>query len=323
MDRVMRSASKLITILIIILLLVHLGPYSIGSTSDSSDTQVEQSSNSSVFYEYSPQVDIERTKRVLKAYYDGDLEACIELGIDTFWQYPDDTTSIVFALSCLKRTGKLLERSRDIEDKLFNKQINPQLAHVFLGFSSLVEYLATDQEAYLKDAKDEFMASLEGTETYASTFTGLGIVYYLQKLDTKALWNLERSYKLNPQDPITVEYLAKVYRRLDSASKAEDILRRLLQRVEYPDGYLLLGIIEFESSEYEKAETDFLTAVKLAGADKDIKLIGLIRASDCAQKRGDNEKAINYLQQALQLDPKNSWIKYKLEKLSGSDQNGS
>ncbi len=307
--------SRLADILKVLILITFTLTTAMTSTPKSS--RGEGFKASTPLYERQVRYDPKTIQEVIDLYYTGDFNSCYEKGINSFWKYPDSTTTLIFGLVCASELGELENVAKDVEDQLFNSQVDPQLAHTFLGFVSLMEYVNTAREEYLRDAKEEFLEAISGPEKYASSLTGLGITYYLNNLDLKALWNLERSYRLLPDDPITTEYLAKTYMKFSKERKALKVLSSMLDKYLYPDGYFLYGVILFNDGRYEEALKAFDKCQELDKGNVNVKITCLVRASDTAVKLGLKEKAIRYLELASKLDPGNSWIKHKLKKLTG------
>ena len=307
-----KGRHKLVSLLIPMLLILILIASSISFPS--------KGDSPSPLYERKLQADPSKTQEIINLYYQGDFQTCFEKGKEYIWSYPDDATIMVFTISAASQLDQISDLAKETEDKLFNDEVNPQIAHTLLGFISLMEYTSTGQEEYLRDAKEEFLEAISGSEKYASSFTGLGMTYYMNKLHLKALWNLERSYKINPYDPLTVEYLAKTYRKLGNSDKALKVLRKLNQKIQYPDAFFLTGLILFERGIYEEAFENFMRCQELDEKNINLKVTCLVRASDSANMLHNKSQAIELLEKALRIDPKNPWVRYKLKKLRGEDE---
>jgi len=150
--------------------------------------------------------------------------------------------------------------------------------------------------------------------SYSSVYTGLGIVYYEKGLNERAISNLNKALSITPNDPIALEYYAKLQNKLQNYQLTISKLEKLKNLIEYPDLLFLLGYAYEMTNEINKAIDTYNLTYKL-----DTNLLGngyiaLLRLGDIYLKqKKDKEKAIQTYNLILQVIPDSITAKTKIE----------
>lgn len=99
----------------------------------------------------------------------------------------------------------------------------------------------------------------------ASVHLNLGLAYWMQGKTDNAIVSLGRAGELSPSDPRPMEFLAMLYQDLDLWDDARGALDLANQRLSYSPRILTaMGVVDYHSGQFERAESLFGQAVELA-----------------------------------------------------------
>jgi tetratricopeptide (TPR) repeat protein len=295
-------------------------------------------SNSEVIYKIN-ELNLYETNKIFSYYYNEDFEKCYNYCYDLIKKDPGNTTAYVFYFASSYQLNKLQETINSINDEYYdytkelvtknNQLLENDKKYQYLSFlnaySNLFLYYINEEKAkasYLEEALNNFRNTLFFPASYSSVYTGLGIVYYEKGLNERAISNLNKALSITPNDPIALEYYAKLQNKLQNYQLTISKLEKFKNLIEYPDLLFLLGYAYEMTNEINKAIDTYNLTYKL-----DPKLLGngyiaLLRLGDIylTQKK-DKEKAIQTYNLILQVIPDSITAKTKIEEAKNFNPN--
>ena len=108
--------------------------------------------------------------------------------------------------------------------------------------------------------------------------------------------SIGKSYLAAGQAQKALDYLAGAMRRFPSSADLKNDLA---------GAYIESGNDLMQADKYPEARNAFATALAIPPENAGVKASALVGLSECLSHAGDNKGAIEYLQQAVALDPKN------------------
>jgi Tfp pilus assembly protein PilF len=168
------------------------------------------------------------------------------------------------------------------------------------------------QQRRLKEAQEAFRLILDLAPDDAQAHFYLGSVYEELKERPKAILELKKSIKLNPDYPEALNSLGYLYvEDNQNLTDAEAMIKKALTMDPENGAYIdSLGWLHFKQGKFEEAAKELEKAASLSN---DPVICGHL--GDAYFKAGNAAGAKSSWQKSLKLDPKQDNIKEKLDKL--------
>ena len=131
----------------------------------------------------------------------------------------------------------------------------------------------------------------------------------------EAVAELTEAYKFDPRDPEILSLLAEIYGAAGFIDPAADLIQKSM-RENFSDvrGWIMLAnLYAQKGGAYQELALEQLNQAE--NLDPKQSMIPYLRGNICA-RRGQIEEAKNYLRKALELDPKNMYAKRDLDILN-------
>ncbi len=152
-------------------------------------------------------------------------------------------------------------------------------------------------------ARAKLREAIELMPNYSVPHRELGFVLYKELRQQEAIASLERSAKLNPDDPVTYRYMGATWAVLGNWNKAADAFRKAL--LLYPsDAESLDGLITvlLKLGRYDEVILEVEDAIA-SRPDDTLHVPFLLGLGEALTKRGEWERAIATLRRAVDLSP--------------------
>ncbi len=152
-------------------------------------------------------------------------------------------------------------------------------------------------------------------ESPAEINARLGLNYLLQGNYDVALEKLQRAIEQDPNLPAAHHYIAALYNTTRNFDLADQHYRRAI-RLSPNDPALLnnYGVFLCERNRYREAEERFVRAAGIAGNRQPDE--AWQNAGFCMLRVPDNDKAEQYFRRAIDIDPMNPTVLYRLSQLN-------
>ncbi|MCD4673113.1 MAG: tetratricopeptide repeat protein [Anaerolineaceae bacterium] len=203
----------------------------------------------------------------------------------------ENTALIVSAALLLRQAGKEQQAIGILQDAIHE---NPDYAPAFVMLGAL--HQAKGNPA---DAEIAFRTAIQLDPDNSEALQGLGLFLISQEEYSEALKFLEKQFRQNPVDRITLDGLLNVYKHLESEKDMEAILQTAWEKSQNPDFGIRYGRhLLLKHDKPEAAQEVFEAVVKVARTARSLSELALTRyiTNDC-------EASINLLQEATQIDP--------------------
>lgn len=144
-------------------------------------------------------------------------------------------------------------------------------------------------------------------EQQALVHMNLGVAYIKTRQYTTALRELLAAQKLNPRDAEIHYYIGLTYYGKGLNDKAEEEFKKALSlNPDYPEAHNYLGTVYLDMERYEKAIEEFSHA--LTNVLYETPAVALNNIGWSYYKMGNNKKAVEHYNKALQKDPDTALI---------------
>ncbi|MGC8734010.1 MAG: tetratricopeptide repeat protein [bacterium] len=277
------------------------------------------------------ELNLYETNKIFNYYYNENFEECYNYCYEIIKKDPGNSAAYIFYFASAYQLDKLQETINSIDQEYYdytkelvsqNKQFlendkKYQYLSLLNAYSNLFLYYTSKEKSkmsYLEEALNNFRNSLFFPVSYSSIYTGLGVVYFEKSLNERAISNLNKALSITPNDPIALEYYAKLQNNLQNYQLTISKLEKFKNLIKYPDLIFLLGYAYEMSNEIDKAINTYNLVYNL-----DPKLIGngyiaLLRLGDIyLNNKKDKEKAIQTYNLILQVIPDSIVAKTKIE----------
>lgn len=190
--------------------------------------------------------------------------------------------------------------------------------HFFL-LLTLVTLLSACNPA-IRPSSDQNIRPSHDTNEAASANLNLGIEYLKQGKYEAALEKLEKARAADPGHPATYNVLGLLYQQINDPKKAEQHFKKALSLYSNDSSTLNnYGSFLCQQNRLEEAETTFLKAA--ANPLYQSPEIAITNAGLCLYNNQKKDKAKEYFQQALQINPQVSPALIKMCELALDDFN--
>ncbi len=174
-------------------------------------------------------------------------------------------------------------------------------SHIFLLLMSVM--ILTACNPAVGPSSDQNIRPSRGTNEAASANLNLGIAYLKQGKYEAALEKLERAREADPNHPATYNVLGLLYQQINDPKKAEQYFKKALSLYSNDSSTLNnYGNFLCQQNRLEEAEATFLKAAN--NPLYQTPEIALTNSGLCLYNNQKKDKAKEYFQQALKMNPK-------------------
>jgi arylsulfatase A-like enzyme/Flp pilus assembly protein TadD len=210
---------------------------------------------------------------------------------------PDPKTKIQVFRTTLRATIFAEEGKYEESDRLI-RQIAKSEPHLYLFPYMLGENAM--HEGRLKEAQEQFLASLKLNPDFLQSLRGLARAYHAEGQDGKAKPLLEVILHKNPHDFLAHYGLGLIASNAKNYTEAvQDYQATLREKPDYTPAYLGLGVALVESRKYAQA----LPALQRAAGQGPQEAVRLNYLGIATAHTGDTQRAIELYTQSLAIKP--------------------
>lgn len=261
-----------------------------------------------------------QVKQGLSLYYERNFSGAAEIFSAALQENPGDSFSLIYMVDCYTREGKLRDLLNSLEDRALESPKNPYIK-CHLGFAYFSQCLSQRDDLF-EEPTNQFQEALKLDGDLAMGYLGIGTVYYQKRMMSRARSYFSKAAKLNNRDVMVLERLGDIYLVDDkNYSAAKNLFDEIIALYpSYPDGY-------FYSGAASQAMGDFNDALKMFRTSMELDPLGLTQGYYAPVRMGDiyfnNLKdyasALKSYEDALKINPENSYAKTMAEKAKNPD----
>jgi type IV pilus biogenesis/stability protein PilW len=162
----------------------------------------------------------------------------------------------------------------------------------------------------LEKAEDLFQKVIDMDSSFTEAYIQLGYLYMLKQEFDKALLSFKQMMRFTPEDPKAHYYLGKAYQALGKTEEAIETWQKALDlQPNLAGAHLDLGNVYFEMGDFQRAQEEW--GIALAGRPIDIPT-HLVNMGMVYFQSEQYEKAVLAWQKASELKPNDSNLHYNL-----------
>lgn len=257
----------------------------------------------------------DKIKEGLSLYYSRDFTASAEIFKQVLVDDPGNSLAIMYLTDCAKQDKKIGEYLNEYEEKALADPKNPYIK-CYLGFFYFCKSLMERDDVF-EESINMFQEALKMNSNLALGYNGMGTVYYQKRLMPRARSYFVKAVKLDPNDSMSLERIGDIYLNDDkNFGAAKSYFEEIIALYpSYPDAYFFYGSAS-------QASEDFTVAIESYKKAMERDPLGLTQGYYAPVRIGDiyfnNLKnysmAIEYYEQALKINPENSYALKMVEK---------
>jgi len=251
-------------------------------------------------------------KEGMKYFYERDFDRASGFFHNEMKRDPANTLGILFLLDCYAQKKNVQPILNELEEAALN---DPQSAIIKSNLG--MGYFA--QSLLKKELSDEslnaFQEALKIDSNLAQGYVGMGIIYYKKRMIPRSRSYFSKALKLNGDDAVALERLGEIFLIDDkNAGAAQSQFARIVELYpSYPDGYFYYASACKELGEIDRALEFYEKTMALDPQGMGKGYYAPVRIGDIYyDNMKNNEKAIEYYQKALKINPDNSYAKRML-----------
>lgn len=209
-----------------------------------------------------------------------------------------------------------LQRDHEAAIKLFRRaiQLDPDMTYAYTLCGH--EYLANDE---LELALNAFRMAIRCDPRHYNAFYGIGLIYYRQEKYNLAEYHFRKALSINESSSVLCCYLGMTLQH--NPNKIQDGIDMLYRSIEIQPkntfAKFKLAAFLFANQQYHHAIDQLLEFKEIEPKETPIYIL----LGKCYKQLGELDKALDSLNTALDLDPKNSnYIRSLIDKLPLEDE---
>jgi tetratricopeptide (TPR) repeat protein len=209
----------------------------------------------------------------------------------------------------LQRKGLYPEALTELDRAL---SLQPSLP--LLGMNSVYDTIATLRRARQEyaEATTAFSRRVNLVPNDAAAHRDLGDIFFRQGLDELAWTEFAIAEAMAPRDVATQAALAQLHLRAGRNAEAIAAARRMIQLdPTHAQAHFVLGTALMRMDQTDEGTRELDTFARLQASEADarklqLELAGLRREAEVSTREGDHAKAVAFLRQAVEKDPKSA-----------------
>lgn len=251
-------------------------------------------------------------KEGMRLFYEKNIDQAKESFHQVFKKEPQNSLALLFLLDCYAQGKNLQPILNELEEaSLANPSSAIAKAHLGMGYFAL-SLLKRD---VFDEAMNQFQEALKIDNNLAMGYLGLGIIYYKKRMIPRSRSYFSKTLKINPDDITALERLGEIFLLDDkNPNSALNLFSRIIELYpDYPDGYFYCGSSCKEAGDYEKAIEYYEKTMALDP-------LGVIKGYYAPERIGDIyfaqknfAKAQEFYEKSLKINPDNVYAKRMLE----------
>ncbi|MFH1453438.1 MAG: tetratricopeptide repeat protein [Armatimonadota bacterium] len=264
-------------------------------------------------YMLSPGASASNMDEGIQLFYQRDWNAAAQKFEASLVENPYDNLAVLYVLDCYEKEKNLSAISNKFEQEVMAKP-DDALAISNLGMAYFARSLINS--SFEVEAIEQFKKALKLDPKLGSAYTGLGLVYYQKRMIPRAKAYFYKAFQLNPNDVVAAEFIGNIL-LVDDKKPDEALIyfQKIAELVpNYPDAYYYIGSSFYDLGQYNES-------ISYLSKCSELDPLGVTQGYYSPQLIGDiylKEKnypaAVSAFEQALKINPQNSYAKYKLEK---------
>jgi len=252
-------------------------------------------------------------------YTEGKWQESYDVFLKALDAEPQNTLVLSYLLDLGRKKGDLMATIDIFQRKTLG---NPEdaVSHAQLGVAYIAQGLYDSNR--LNDVLEELKQALNLSPDLSLAYSGMGLVYYVKRMMPRAKGYFLKALAINPNDVVALERLGEIL-MVDEQKPSESL--KLFKKTtdllpNYPDGYFYAGSALQKLNQPDEAIESFKKCLEM---DPKGYLEGYwapIRIADLYMTKGDKANALDYLQKALVISPKSTYLKNKIKDIENSQK---
>ncbi|MGV8124076.1 MAG: tetratricopeptide repeat protein [Candidatus Xenobiia bacterium LiM19] len=260
-------------------------------------------------------------KDAMKLFYEKDLDRAKDAFHEVFKKEPANTLALLYLLDCYAQKKDISPLLNEFEEAALAAP-DSALAKANLGMGYFTQSLM--KRDVFDQSLNEFQEALKLDPNLSVGYVGMGIIYYKKRMIPRARSYFSKALKLNPDDIMSLERLGEIFLLDDkNAASAQNLFSRIVELYpSYPDGYFYMGSASQSLGELDKAIEYFQKALELDPMGMGKGYYAPERIGDIYYGQKNMDKAKEYYEKSLKISPDNSYSKRMLELVKNPDKDG-
>lgn len=251
-------------------------------------------------------------KEGMKLFYGKDLEGAKKQFRAAFEHEPANSLPLLYLLDCYAQEKNLQPLLNELEEAVLEKPTSA-LAKAHLGLGYFAQSLLKSD--VMDEALAQFKEALKLDADLAMGYLGMGVVYYKKRMIPRSRSYFSKAFKLSPNDVLALERLGEIFLLDDKNPQAA---RNLFEQIvtlypTYPDGYFYYASATQEMGESDKALQYYEKVMELDPSGMGNGYYAPERMGDIYYKLKNYPKAIECFEKSLRINPENSYSKRMLD----------
>jgi len=260
-------------------------------------------------------------KDAMKLFYEKDMDRAKDAFQEVFKKEPANTLALLYLLDCYAQKKDISPLLNEFEDAALAAP-DSAVAKANLGMGYFTQSLM--KREVFDQALNEFQEALKLDPNLSIGYVGMGIIYYKKRMIPRARSYFSKALKLNPDDVMSLERLGEIFLLDDkNPTSAQNLFSHILELYPtYPDGYFYMGSASQTLGEMDKAVEYFQKALDLDPMGMGKGYYAPERIGDIYYSQKNMGKAREYYEKSLKISPDNSYSKRMLELVKNPDKDG-
>ncbi len=262
----------------------------------------------------------ESMTKALQTYYSKDFASASDMFLNILESEPRNSMAVMYLCDCYRQQKKVSELLTSLEEKSL---ANPKSSDIksYLGFAYFTQSIVKKDDTF-EEASNMLSEALKLDEGNPLAYTGMGTVYYQKRLIPRAKSYFTKAISINPDDSMALERLGDIYMNDDkSFVKARDTFKIITELYPtYPDAYFYYGSASQKMGENDMAIEYFKKSAALDPLGITLGYYSPVRIGDIYYEAKNLTKAEEAYNDALKINPENSYAKKMIDKIKNPQQ---
>ncbi len=260
-------------------------------------------------------------KDAMKLFYEKDLDRAKDAFHEVYKKEPSNTLALLYLLDCYAQKKDVQPLLNEFEEAALAA---PESALVKANLGMGYFTVSLMKKEVFDQALNEFQESLKIDPNLSMGYLGMGIIYYKKRMIPRSRSYFSKALKLNPDDIVALERLGEIFLLDDkNAASAQNLFSRIVELYpSYPDGYFYMGSASQTLGELDKAVEYFQKAMDLDPMGMGKGYYAPERIGDIYYGQKNLPKAKEYYEKSLKISPDNSYSKRMLQLVKDPPKDG-
>ena len=251
-------------------------------------------------------------KDAMKLFYEKDLDRAKDAFHEVYKKEPANTLALLFLLDCYAQKKDVQPLLNEFEEAALATP-DSAMVKANLGMGYFTQSLL--KRDVFDQALNEFQEALKIDPNLSMGYLGMGIIYYKKRMIPRARSYFSKAMKLSPDDVISMERLGEIFMLDDkNPSSAQTLFSRIVELYpSYPDGHFYMGSACQSLGENDKAIEYYQKALELDPMGMGKGYYAPERIGDIYYGQKNMAKAKEFYEKSLKISPDNSYAKRMLQ----------